>query len=484
MNKLLAEQELSLSDLMDEATQIRIAKLLSAKYLVLGEIIDMGSAGLLVSVRMVNVGTGEIIWQDEKREKLALYDYMGAYFAKSLLGPLGVSAGAATVVKIEKKEEKQPEAIIKTSVGIDAYDRNDTAAAKTVLEEARALDPGSDVAAEYLAKLAVNTSKFKVMLESYYSDQNPASLAFDKTDRLYYLFNATTDTLQGLNNWLSDRSLPPELVLPDGSKLLEIDGRIKTGYSFPIADNWGFRIETFYYISSSQRTIPPVFPLPETYYWANQSGIGGLIDVGLKLNERFSVGLGVGIYYESLVRLIFFTPQEEEAHVPVSFKVGAMFKNADESLVFDMQVGYSTGLLVPRLGGIATDYLAMPLFIEGTLKYTFDGKRTFIILKQLNDICLDRPYYYGRVIPAIEHYLMDWFSLRLGGELAYAHLNASDNFGYGIVSGVSFRVGKADLDLSFGYRLRPSRWVEDVMFPEGVVTLGISLNDLFISRGK
>jgi len=150
-----------------------------------GEIIDMASA-VLVSVRIVDVVTGKILWTDEITEKLASYDYIGAYFAKGILiyfqTPVGKSVARRVAVKLEKKEE----AVVELSKGIAAYERNDTETARTILKEAARLDPDSEVAKYYLTKLLTNTTKYKVIAESYYSYENPAYLGMLKVDRLFW----------------------------------------------------------------------------------------------------------------------------------------------------------------------------------------------------------------------------------------------------------------------------------------------------------
>jgi curli biogenesis system outer membrane secretion channel CsgG len=480
MNRLLAEQELSLSDLMNEKNQVRIGKMLSAKFLVMGDLIDMGNGGVLVSLRMVRVETGEVVWQDETQEKLSVYDYMGAYFAKSLLGSLGVNAGQLTLAKMEKKEEKKPEAIIKVSQGIDAFDRKDTVTAQATLEQASAIDPANEVASEYLAKLVTNTTKFKVMLEPYYSDQNPAYLGVIRTDRLYVSINGAVQAFMS-----AIRNPPPApMLLPNGNELLEWAGTAKCAYSFPVADNFGFSIEVIDFATNNDLQVPS----STINAHSMQTGAGGIAGGGYKLNSLVSIGLGLGVYAESNSNVMFFTNYADTLHLAFSFNGGILFRNPDESAVFDMQAGYCTGkigLIDPDTVTVTRD-VAMPLFIESTYTMTFNQKHTFIILKQLNDICFDRIYYYGRVIPAVEHFFQNWLSLRLGAELAYARLNTTDNFGYGAAGGLTFRIIDLgmDIDLNASYRLRPSRVVEGIMYPEGVVTLSISWNDAFISRGK
>ncbi len=482
MNEIIAEQKLSLTGLMDAGNQVLIGKMLAAEYLVVGEIIDMGAAGILVSVRMVNVETGAVVWQDEKQDKLAVYDFIGAYFAKSLLDSLSVSVSLETVAKIDRKEEKAPEAIIKTSEGIDAYDRKDTATAKKALDEAKTIDPGNEVAAEYLAKLSLNTAKFKVSLEPYYSDQNPGTLAFQGTDQLYLTLNLNTELIIEFFRTFTGGPVH-YLILPDGTELWGADARIKLGYSFPIADQWGIRCEAFYFVSGDEARI--LIPNPTSgYHRVMQSGLGGLVEAGVRLNEFWSVGLGVAAFMECHTVAIFYSDWEDNLQPAFSFKAGAMFRNEDKSVVYDVQAGYCTGRMVPVIEGVYQDPLTLPLFVENTVTITLAGKNLFIILKQLNDICFDRPYYYGRIVPAAEYFFADWFSVRLGGEASYVHLNSSDDFGYGVMGGLTFRMDKLDLDLNFSYRLRPSRWLENIMYPEGVFTLGFSLNDLFTARAE
>jgi TolB-like protein len=477
MNKLLEEQQVSLSALTDEKTQVRIGMMLSAKYLVMGEIIDMGAAGLLVSVRMADVETGEVIWQDEKQEKLAVYDYMGAFFAKSMLEPLKVAPSSTTVAKIERKEEKKEEAIIKTSEGIDAYDRRDTAAAKTVLEEAKALDPGNDVTEEYLAKLVVNTTKFKVMLEPYYPDQNPAYLGIIRADRLYFLYNVPVIVQFTFD---SDTMRVP---LPNGNTLMEMDFRVKIGYSLPVLENLGLDFEAIWFANNNEVNVTPSGPNG----WSQQSGIGGICGAGLRLTETFSMGLGAAVYAEAN-RGIIPVPGFTDGHPAFALSLGILYKTPDEGVVYDAQMGYCSGT-IPSLNADTADREGMvntPLFLENTLSIALDRKRSFIIVKQLNDISYDRVYYYGRLIPAFEHFVADWFSYRIGAEGAFALLNKSPQFGYGIIGGLTYRIidWGMDIDVNLSYRMRPSRTVEGFMYPDFMGTLLLSFNDLFVSRRK
>ena len=50
MNKIMEEQKLSLTGLVDENSQVELGKLLAADYIIFGEIIDIGRS-LLISAR-------------------------------------------------------------------------------------------------------------------------------------------------------------------------------------------------------------------------------------------------------------------------------------------------------------------------------------------------------------------------------------------------------------------------------------------------
>jgi TolB-like protein len=94
-----------LSDIASQDNQIKIGKLLAADYLVLGEIIDMANT-LLITVRLVDTASGEIIWQDKLTEKLKTYDYIGSYFARLILEQFGAQAEESTLEKIAVKKKE------------------------------------------------------------------------------------------------------------------------------------------------------------------------------------------------------------------------------------------------------------------------------------------------------------------------------------------------------------------------------------------
>jgi len=483
VKRILGEQEFSLSDLADESKQIQIGKFLSAEYIVFGEIIDMGNT-LLLSLRMADVETGEIVWQEEITEKLKTYDYIGAYFASSIITELGeeieetIEVKATTVAKIEKKEEKKEEAIVKISEGIDAFDRDDFDTAKEVLEEAKELDPVNEVADYYLAKLVVNTPKFKVITEPYFSYQNPAFLGIMKTDRFHLVIggNYFSNLLYGGS---LDEGWAPVPDYTDKS-LREQDFRMfNLGYYFPIGKSMGMGIEAFLSLITNELAWEG-----NEDAQSRRSPLGGIISMGFKVNNFISLGLGLSVYSQRDL-------DEEELREdisPVAFGVdiGFLCKNNNESFIYDTRLGYSTGstdIIDPATVSIER-IIQHPLFWENTFTFSFNQKNTFFVIKQLNDISLDRIYYYGRLLPAIENYFVNWFSLRIGVEGAVILLNESINFGYGFLGGITLRVINwgLDIDINFTYRRKPSRVIEGMMRDDLFLMVIFNLNDVFITR--
>lgn len=178
LNAVIEEQRFAFSGMADEKTLMEIGKLLTADYIVLGEIIDMAGP-VLVTVRMVDAGTGEVVWDGSKAEE-------------------------STVNKVAEKEKKDARTVIRISEGIDAYDRDETEEAKKALSEARVLDPDNEVASYYLSKLSVTGSKFTVVPPLYYSRSNPASLGFIERDMGFGTEMFLSELIHSASRWAGD----------------------------------------------------------------------------------------------------------------------------------------------------------------------------------------------------------------------------------------------------------------------------------------
>ena len=226
-NKILEEQKLSQTGLVDENSQVKLGKLLAADYIIFGEIIDMGKS-LLISARMADVTTGEVVWEDSLTEKLETYDFIGAYFARSILTELNLNVTKEITAKVENKVEKEPEAIVALSKGVDAYDKGDEETAKEELKAVQKLDPENEVAEFYLSKLQAVSPKFRVELQEYSPTYSPASLGFIDTDRIYL--------------WMGSPIPRPgedetQIIGDYSTKDFEVASRI--GYTFPVGERMG-----------------------------------------------------------------------------------------------------------------------------------------------------------------------------------------------------------------------------------------------------
>ena len=489
MMRILEEQEFSLSDMANTESQVKVGMLMSADRIVFGEIIDMGNV-LLISLRMADVETGEIVWQDEITERLRTYNYIAAYFAKSILTEMELGVETSIVKKVEVKEEKDEQAVIRLSEGIDAYDRGDEAEAKKALKIAKRIDPKNETVDYYLAKLVTNTAKFKVVTEPYYSYQNPAYLGLLKADR-FHLANG--------GNWISnilydilypDNPGPGYAPIPDYPNLFVRENDfiiLNLGYYFPIGPNLGIGAEIIW-----TDICDDVIDEPVKSVHSLRKPLGAIVNLGYRFSQSAAVGLGVTVYSQR--DPIFEWGEQNEAYpfrkdvdpVAVAANAGFLWQNSAENVVLDTRVGYTTGSMDVVDPDTVTieQVIGCPLFWENTLTLSNRDKSTFFVVKQLNDVGLDRSYYYGRLLPAVEHYFANWFSARIGPEGALVLLNESLDLGYGVLGGVTFRVlkWKLDIDLNVTYRKKPSRVVEGMMRDDVYVSLILNLNDVFFSR--
>ncbi len=435
---------------------------------------------IMVSVRMVDVTSGEVVWQNDLIEKLDSYDYIGAYFALSVFEHFNVQADSSTIAKTQEKEVKSAENVVLLSEGIDAFDRNDMAAARDVFEEVSKLDKDSEVAEYFLSKLVTNTSKFKVITEQYISYQNPAYLGILRTDRFHF---AASKSLSGDNN--GEPFLPTKI---DGAQLIESDMfRGSLGYYFPVGERSGAGFEVFSF--AYQDRIYDDFNVDATLASNNPEVNGIILSIGRAFTKRISLGIGVSAYYKTFrAGDASFSWSWDDPLYSWNFAVspGFLIRNRDESVVFDSRFAWSSEKINPIDGStfLLEDETNRPMYLENTLTLALNQKKTFVVIKQINDVSLERAYYYGRLLPAVEHFPVDWLSVRAGVEGSYSVLGSSGNTGLGAMGGLTFRFARIglDIDLNFTYRKRPSRVIEDVMYEDYIILLAGTLSDKYISR--
>lgn len=155
-------------------------------------------------------------------------------------------------------------------------------------------------------------------------------------------------------------------------------------------------------------------------------------------------------------------------------------RSAEGRFGYDLVAGYGT---VPRF---VFDYSGTkdfakksdPLYAEQTFFWSPDGQKTFIALKQVNDLYLDRAFYYGRIMPCMERWFSDRFSLRAGCEGTVIYRDGDPSIGWGATAGATVKLWRLDLDLNYTYRRRPSYSMEDIVVPEGVFFITVTMNGI------
>lgn len=288
-------KEVEFAMLTDEQ-QLKMGKMLAAEYIVTGNIIDMAEV-FIITIKLVDVQTGKIMWQDKKTEKISKYDYISAYFASGVLKALNTMADTSTIAKLEKKQEKNEQAVVAFSKAVDAIDRNDTNKARSQLNEAKQYDPENDLIRQYIAKLSVTSSKFKVELDFYVPSQNPAVLGTIQQDKIYWILCISQDNLVG------GKVVPKDVG--DGYKIDEAGNVVnRIGYEFPLGQRWGMNVEFMF------SSVDPKLQAPYTFYIGGEHGIVGptsfyhpitthfglALGVGYALNEWLSLGLSLAAY--------------------------------------------------------------------------------------------------------------------------------------------------------------------------------------------
>lgn len=479
-NELLSEMEFSLTGLTDPTAQLEMGKLLSVRYLVGGSITDMGGP-LLVSLSMVDVESGEVVWRDQVTESGGKYAYIGAYFGKSLLRHFQVQVAKSTEASLAKAKEADAASVVALSAGIAALDKGDKAKAKKELALAKKIDPANAVAGFFLSRLASASAKFKVVPERYVSYYNPAYLGGMEKDRAFGNYTTTfiVDGEKDANNG-------------DGLDVLEPGGEYGTrellnalsfGYAAPVSAKVGLGID----VSSSFITDMIVdWRVGQSLAILGNDQpmvINALATLGAELGPNVSLGAGLSAGFKNRRYYLMSWPLDEYRNDPsVTFGglVGFVLKTDSGGLAWDVEAAYDVERMYwydPVLD-VFNGYNA-PLYVEQTLTLALNEKRTFLALKQANDIYLDRDLYYGRAMPCLEQWFGDGFTLRVGAEGTLFALDGDTSYGWGGTAGLTARFAGLDLDANFTYRMRPSRTLADTVIPEGVVFVTVSKSGLF-----
>jgi TolB-like protein len=490
MNKIMEEQKLSLSGMVDEAHQVELGKLMAADFIVFGEIIDMGNS-LLISVRMADVTTTEVVWEDSLMEKLETYDYIGAYFAQSILTELKLDVQEETVAKVETKVVKETEAIVALSSGIDAYDKGDEEKAKEELKTVQMLDPENEVAEYYLSKLQAVSPKFRVELQEYSSTYSPASLGFIDTDKIYVWMGLPIDSALGIETVAGGSQVIGDYFAKDW----QIDTRV--GYSFPVGKKMGLAVGFVsggldHKVGLMNNSLDLTFGLDiVSGIQSFLMNLGGSLSIGARLADWVSIGTSVLVWNSTNgndpgVSDTLLSNSDAIVREGLFFSIypGIMFRDPNGNLTFDINAGYSNQRIYYAdydAGEIVLGFV--PLVIDSSFTYGMLNQRLFLGLKGISDIYLDdRGGYILRIIPMAEFWPLRFLSLRGGYE--YSHLDQSGTFtiGHGAVGGFTFKVGKFDINANITYRKKPARLLPGETVANMKLLIGLEYNPGWINR--
>jgi TolB-like protein len=479
-NKILEELEFSLTDLADPENQIKVGRLLAASYLITGNIYDFAGR-LSITYELISTETSEIVLKDKIDGEVRKYDFLTASIAKSIIDYFALKVPEEMVAKVEREEVKEEEVVVRFSEAIEAYDKKDVEKAKTELKRARKLDPKNRAVVVYLDKLTLNTSKFKTITEQYYLPQNPAYLGIIQYDRMYFV-SAVNFMTSG--DWKTI-DLDPSL------KMRENDKRFLIGYQLPLFEHLGVEVN-YFYTSIRNEVWDPVNQPTAT---GGGSGTGAMIGLGWNPVDFLSVGAALALYAQKRngwaedefgSGTVWY---EDPTYFRQAFSGGVLLKNRQSSVVLDLLAGYSLEKILffditnfpDNTKRSLMEERSAPLFNENTLTLALNERKTFFIVKQLNDIYLETGAYYGRLMPAVEHWLIDWLAVRGGVEGGLTRLTDDTNFGVGGTAGLTFRITRwnADLDVNVTYRHRPSRFLDGEFIDEILPFITISKSKSF-----
>lgn len=477
-NKVLEEMEFALSGLTDPAAQLEIGKLLSVQYLVSGSITDMGGP-LLVSLSMVDVQTGAVVWNDQLSASSGKYAYIGAYFGKSLLKHFKASVSKETEKTLAAAREGDAESVVALSKGIEALDKGNKDEAKKQLTAARKIDPGNAVAQAFLDRLASASAKFKVVPERYVSYYNPAYLGGMDKDRVYLSGNFILPV--GYYDEHNDETIVRTDDLMAGAGERRAGGSI--GYQYPATSKVSLGIEL---IEASWKDLVVEYDAPYYVTIGNQmmDYWGMVATVGYSLSPRLNLGGGAIVasehrsYYEEAWG--GGVPYRDGSQWIFGGLLAAVVKNAAGNFSWDLEASWSTERLYWfDIAGVRTfvENVA-PLYVEQTLNFAFADGALLLALKQANDIYVDRDLYYGRATPMFEIWPLRFLALRAGAEGSLIMRDGVKAIGWGAAGGLSFKVWKATVDLNYTFRQRPARTLPEIVVPESIFFFTVSMDGL------
>jgi TolB-like protein len=489
--ELLQEQEFALSEAADLSAQVKIGRILSADYLLYGEIVDMDSK-VLVTARVVSVETGQVTWADKILSALADYDIISSQFARGALESLGtgeaaVIAAQPAVAKIEPA--KKEEAIVAFSRAVDSYDRKDTTEAKRQLRTARSIDPTNRAVALYARKLGGASPRFQVELDKYAPSYNPGSLGLMEAGSVYLW--------ESLNPpW--EMIAVPEFEYGD-YRFHEMAATNRLGTLLPLGQRLGMSCEVSWSITSSDMQslsssdLAVNFP-GSTYLSFYSHAMGVTIGVGWAPTDALGFGLGARI---AAVGPWNWITSGDVGGGGAFFLLDAQgfYPALDGGIVYKSPSGIFGADLHAIWSSTADPYIdpttsmlikgSVPLILAGSVTGGFLDRTLFANLRCITDIYIDdRSGWALRAIPSLEWWPLEWLALRAAYEYAQLSVSGFSANGHGVMAGATGAFGRWDVNLNYVYRFRPYRLLLGQGNIDKTFLLGVSWNGITRRAGS
>lgn len=500
-NDVLEEIEFAVSDLAADTERIRLGEMLAARYLVSGEIFDLFGE-LQVTVSLTDVESGATA--ASKRVDGAPRDYrrLIGELSAGLAGELGAAAPAVAVSEpvVEIAEDDAKTVLASFSDAVDAVDRDDTKTARANLERAAEIDRTNAAVAFYLNKLFSASPKFNVELIFYAPSYNPATLGFVTKDRFYLT--------QSINNPGVFHVTYPNLDPADGHVDFHwevYDGlyyelnlmKIELGYYLPLGAAGGVGVEvsagaTDHLVRDENYSIYGWGEHANMYIRSGAWILGGRLSGGARVAERLAVGAS-GYVFVNKMNL----GGSDESGDPRSVTVSGSATLGAHARLMDNQLTTGVAVTVPFLQEVYIDtsidtYVAYqtapyPIVYDVNAILVAGGGRFFISLKEVLEQYVsfgedNRTGIASRLIPAVEWWPRDRFSVRAGGEYDLVSIMDTTQHGFGALAGFTLRLGAFDIDLNGTFMERSLRFYPGETVPDVSLLLQVSWNGALVEE--
>lgn len=479
-NQLLSEQEFSMSEVADETQAVRIGQLLAAQYLLSGEIFDI-AGNISITFQVVNVATGEIEFKDKVSGKIDAYDSLCSEIARRTLTGLKVEVPATVAAVAEEKKAKPAQAVVAFADAVAAVDKNDTKTAKEKLKSALQYDPKNEAAAQYLAKLAGASPRFRVELDTFAMASNPAYNGLLEEDSIYTTLSINPATVR-----------QSDLTVDVGDNIKAVDGfsnNYHLGYRFPLGSTLGMNIEAALSpLTSHIEGITVMDGVARTAERINAQTIGLGLGLGWQVVKGFSVGLaGIGQYAKG--EKVF--SDSDKPVLPLLFEYaiigGIVCVPVENFLTLDFQTVYSS-LTLPSvdtsdMANLKMTTAQLPVIFDSTATFTLLNQQLFVAVKEIGEWYIQNNG--GVVLKTVglaEFWPLPMLGLRAGYEFVYLNMASKTVLGHGGIAGLSVKLGNFDIDLNGTYRSNPLRVLPGYSYNQFIVMAGVSFRPEWLKR--